>query len=362
MSDIEQRASLEGAIGIKQSDIPSEKFYTKEEIDELLDQKQDTLTEEQMEKIDSSATIREVEELLETKQDTLTEEQLEKINNAITELPIASDTDLGAIRVGSTLSIDENGVLDVLNSGDSELTKDITTNTDVGAIPKGSKIKMGTTFTQLVERLTVAELAPTISFSITKSGNVAYGESYRETLTVNVSNMGTARSIDTIEWYEGNTLKQTDEIGSQSTGSWSYTMPEDTNDNATFKAIVKYTKSDDTQATITKTASISFYYNKFYGAVDTLTPDESTVEALFKTLGTGKGGTYSFNLDDQRIAYAYPTNLGALSSIKDVNGFNLTNSFTRTTVTYTQNGQSIPYYLYILTDSASASGYSVIFA
>ena len=51
-----------------------------------------------------------------------------------------------------------------------------------------------------------------------------------------------------------------------------------------------------------------------------------------------------------------------ITSIKDGNGFSLFDSFTRTEQTYTQAGQSVAYYRYILTDATTVSGYSVVFA
>ncbi len=246
--------------------------------------------------------------------------------------------------------------------GDSSLTTDVTANLAVGAIASGTTLPEGTTFTEFAQKLLITEIAPTIGFSISKSGNVVYGGSYTETLTVNVSSMGTAKKINTIKWYEGNTLKQTDTIDSTVTGSWSYTMDSATTDSTTFKAVVTYTTSADASVDVTKTASINFYYNKFYGGVSDLDPTEATVEALTTALGTAKGGTYSFTVTAGRICYAYPKSLGALTSIKDGNGFSLFDSFTRTEQTYTQNGTSVAYYRYVLTDAATVAGYSVVFA
>lgn len=246
--------------------------------------------------------------------------------------------------------------------GSSELTADVTSNTAVGAIASGTTLAEGTTFTEFVQKLLVSEVAPTISFSLSKSGNVAYGQEYTETLTLAVSNMGSAKKIKTIAWYEGSTLLQTDTIDSTTTGSWTYTMSEATDDTTTFKAIVTYTKSDDTDTTSTKTATISFFYNKFYGGVSDINPSEATVEALTSALATAKGGTYSFTVSAGRICYAYPKSLGALTSIKDGNGFSLFDSFTRTEQTYTQNETEVAYYRYVLTDATTVSGYSVVFA
>lgn len=246
--------------------------------------------------------------------------------------------------------------------GSAELEVAVTGNTTVGAITSGTTLAQGTTFTEFVQKLLIAEVAPTVTFSITKSGNVSYGSSYTETLTLAVTAMGSAKKIKTIAWYEGSTLKQTNTIDSAVAGSWTYTMGTATTDTTTFKAIVTYTKSDDTDTTVTKTASINFYYNKFYGAVSDLDPSEATVEALTTALATGKGGTYSFTVTAGRICYAYPKSLGTLSSIKDSNGFSLFDSFTRTEQNYTQNGTTVTYYRYVLTDTTTVSGYSVTFA
>ena len=147
--------------------------------------------------------------------------------------------------------------------GSGELEYDITSNLTVGALPSGTLLPQGTTFTEFAEKLLITEIAPTISFSISKSGNVVYGSSYTETLTVKATAMGTAKSIDTIEWYQGSTLLQTDTIGSTTTGTWTYTMSTATTSNTTFKCVVKYKKSNSVQTSYTGTASISFFYNKF---------------------------------------------------------------------------------------------------
>lgn len=268
------------------------------------------------------------------------------------------------VQDGDMNPVTSNAVYQAIQGGggDASLASDVTSNVAVGAIPSGTTLERGTSFTEFVQRLLITEVAPTINFSITKSGNVLHGESYTETLTVSVTAMGSSTNIDTIDWYQGNTLLRTDTIDSPTTGSWTYTMSTPTTDTTTFKAIIKYKKSDGTPTSTTKSASINFYYNKFYGSVASLTPSEADVTALTTALGTAKGGTYSFTISAARMAYAYPVSLGALTSIKDGSGFSLFDSFTRTTVTYTQNETSVDYYLYVLTDATTVSGYSVTFA
>lgn len=306
--------------------------------------------------------------------DNLQSGDMDDIVTPLPPVPVTADTleALSDVNIDDTTLADGQAlVYDATNQewvngqgsgGDSSLSSDVTSNLAVGAIASGTTLTEGTTFTEFVQKLLITEIAPTIGFSISKSGNVAAGGSYTETLTVNVSNMGTAKKIKTIEWYEGSTLKQTDTIDSTTTGSWTYTMGTATTSTTTFKAIVKYTKSNDVDDQQTKTASITFYFNKFYGGVSDLNPTEATVEALTSALATAKGGTYSFTVSAGRICYAYPKNLGALTSIKDGNGFSLFDSFTRTEQTYTQAGQSVAYYRYVLTDATTVTSYSVIFA
>lgn len=265
--------------------------------------------------------------------------------------------DLDTTDDASWVEIGEGG-----GGGSAELESSVTANTTVGAIASGTTLPQGTTFTEFAQKLLISEIAPTASMTMTKTGNVAKGDSYNETLSLTVSSMGTAKTIDKIAWYKGSTLLQEDTIGSSTAGTWTYTVADAVTDSATFKAVVTYTKSNDASATMEKTTSISFYYNKFRGVVDTLTPSEATVEALTSALATGKGGTYSFTASNQRICYAYPSSFGALTSIKDGNGFSLFDSFTRTTETYTQAGASVSYYLYVLTSPTTVSSYSVTFA
>ena len=261
----------------------------------------------------------------------------------------------------------------IWNTNDSEFEKvgasvsasigtdsNVTANKTVGAITAGTTIPEGTDLTTFLQKLLIDEIAPTINFSISQSGNKIYGTSYRETLTLTITSLGTATPTS-IDFYSGSTL-----LGSETyvagTNTYTFTMDSDTSSNATFKGVLNYKKSDNNTASINKTASISFFYEKFYGNVSDLEPSEATITALSSAIATAKGGTYAYTFSAQRAAYAYPSTLGTLSSIKDGNGFSLMDSFTRTQVTYTRNGTSVPYYLYVLTDASTVSNYNITFA
>lgn len=159
------------------------------------------------------------------------------------------------------------------------------------------------------------------------------------------------------------------------TANWSYnkTIASQTLNNEslatsiktkTFNAITK-----DTTYTLkailangssrTASASIKFVAASYYGIVNTLTPTATEIKALTKTVKNGKALTYSgINLVDQRTCYAYPKSFGAISNIKDANGFDITASFTKDEI----NIDGITYYIYVLTDTVSIDNGKQIFS
>ena len=268
-----------------------------------------------------------------------------------------TDVDLENLADGQILVWDDTNSKWVNQSGgaggDAELSEAVTANTAAGAIEVGTTLPQGMTFTEFAKALLIAEVDPTINFSISQSGTVPSGSSYTETLTCAVTNMGSATKIKTISWYEGETLKRTDNVNSTIPATWTYTMPTATTDTTTFKAVVTYTNSKGIDVSTEKTATITFGSYKYYGAVSSLTPTEQEIKALTSVAATSKSGKYYYTLDDERTCYAYPKSFGLLTAITDPNGFNLMESMTRSEMTMTFDGQSVDYYLYILTDEVS---------
>lgn len=248
------------------------------------------------------------------------------------------------------------------SSVDAVVDNEVRSNVSVGAISAGGIVFQGTSFSNFVEQLLIAEKAPPFIFKINKSGDVLYGESYTETLTLEAIDLGTAKSITNIKYYANDVLLFEDENQYTTGGGWAYDMVEPTTDTTIFKIVATYQDSNYAIKTATLTKSLNFYYNKFYGVVSSPAPDEATVEALTAELGSSIEETSDFTTIAQYVCYAYPKSLGTLTSIKDQNGFELIDSFTMTEVTYTQNGTSVDYYRYVLTDPATVSNYTITFS
>lgn len=243
-------------------------------------------------------------------------------------------------------------------SGDAFLTEDITSNVLVGAAPANTLFKKDTTFTEFAKKILLKEIAPTITFNATNSGLKEVGTSVSgSTLTTNITSLGTG-TITSIEFYEGSNLLDTKAYVS-GTNSYSFSYTNTITSNTTFKTVVYYTKADGTNSTINQTKSITFVYASYYGAVSTLTPVEADIKLLNKSIKNTKAFTWNnISVTDERFCYAYPKSFGTLTSIKDANNFEYIGSYTMSTIQI----DSIDYYLYVLTDPTTGSGFKQIYS
>lgn len=121
---------------------------------------------------------------------------------------------------------------------------------------------------------------------------------------------------------------------------------------------VPYPDTSIKSGDISSSTSIKAYALSYYGIIDKAEITDNDISSLSSRLATSKSYTYTVSLSEQRIIYMYPQSFGALTSIKDANNFDYINSYTRTTMTY----DSVDYYIYILTDPVTISGFKQIFS
>ena len=117
-----------------------------------------------------------------------------------------------------------------------------------------------------------------------------------------------------------------------------------------------------TKAGKTKTGSTTavFVAASYCGVVaHDFTASESSIKALSKTVKNTKGYTISGQtLNNQKMCYAYPKSLGALTTIKDANNFDYINSYVRSEMQV--SGET--YYVYVLKDATSVSGFKQVYS
>lgn len=256
-------------------------------------------------------------------------------------------------------------VLDLLGGGGA-LSRDITSNVSVGAANSGTLFPNGQTLTEFAETLLLKEIVPTISTTFSGTGVKEIGTSVNgSTMTLKITNTPSASiTINTIEFYVGNTLLDSQPYV-KGTNTYTYTYSNTITTNTTLKAVLTYNGNKKLQGT----GDFQFVYGRFYGTTTYSTIDSTIANTLItsftKNIQNSKALTWNnITLNDERFCYMYPASLGALSSIKDGNGFDQTQGYTRYQVnlTYPTNNQIVSYYVYLLSDSTTGSGFTQIYS
>lgn len=297
------------------------------------------------------------------KQDTnYTKDSLVYLGNKVARVDkdFTSDSDTD-INDAWDNDVDAKNIIALGGSGDASLQKDITANIAAGNIKSGDKLLNGMTFTEFVEKLLIAEIAPTGNMTVNPTDGLKLkGTTVNlNTITANITSLGTCTVTD-IEFYLGNNKKDTQNyVAGTNSYTYTFTPAEAITANTTVKVVIKYTKKDGSTSSLQYSKTYTFVNDCYYGLCSGVPADTDILAMSKTTLKSSKGYTDTFNPSNQRIVYAYPSSLGNLSSIKDQNNFEyLTGSYTKFTTTI--NGET--YNVYYLTDPVTATGLKQVFA
>lgn len=96
----------------------------------------------------------------------------------------------------------------------------------------------------------------------------------------------------------------------------------------------------------------------YYGVVaNDFVTDSENIKQLSSVIQSSNNFTNIFSTSYQKILYAYPSEFGDISSIKDQNQFEIRESFEKKTVII----DNIQYNVYILKDASSVDNYKIYF-
>lgn len=257
-------------------------------------------------------------------------------------------------------------ILDLISAGGGALTRDITSNVTVGAAPAGTKFPKNQDLTSFAETLLLKEITPSISVSFSGTGIKEMGTTVNgTTMVLTINNLPQVKlPINKIDFYIENTV-----VDSQSfvdgKSNYSYTYSNSINTTTTAKVVLTYSGG----RTVQGSGTFAFVYGTFYGATTVSTIDNTIANTLItsfnKTLNTSKSFSWkNITLNDERFCYMYPASFGVLTSIKDGNGFDQTQGYTRyqVNIDYPTNGDTVSYYVYLLNDSTTGSGFTQNYA
>ena len=285
---------------------------------------------------------------------------------SITDVEVNSDNTLTCILSDGTKVTTKNKITVPSGSGSggsSQLSNAITSNVEVGGVPSGTNFAKGTNLEEIIKKMLVKYFPPTATFSITPSTTLKLFGDTIASETLKVVTVKNSSDITEIVFKADSTVLNTLTSGVNNGGTFSYTYTPSTpiDNTITLSVDVK----DGTQ-TVTKSIKITFCYPTYYGIVaDTVTSmGASDIQGLAKRVAVNnKAMTWNgISMGYGKLCYAYPKSLGALTSIKDANNVDYINSYTRTEVTLTENGNSVVYYCYLLTDAAGVSNFKQIYA
>ena len=125
------------------------------------------------------------------------------------------------------------------------------------------------------------------------------------------------------------------------------TLADETVRTATYNTDITTNKTftltaSDGKNNVSKSISYTFVNPYYTGVSSTDTLTETDITALTKKVETKGNKTINYTTKQSYMVFAYPSGYGAIKSIIDQNGFNVTDSFVRSTVTV----NSVEYYVY----------------
>lgn len=220
------------------------------------------------------------------------------------------------------------------------------------------KYSANTPLKDIIKDMLTEKIPPTLTLTLNPS-TLIYDEvsDSINSLTINATVAKKTNPIKKIEYFINNVSVKVNETGVSSGGTFPYIYNTLINDDTVIKVVV----SDDVGLSTTATKTITFIGNSYYGLIDADSgePSAALVKTLNKNLKTTKKFVYSgITTNWAKVCYAYPAELGKLTSIMDkVNNFNYTSSFQLTT----KEIDGISYYIYTLIDPTGADNVELTF-
>ena len=127
------------------------------------------------------------------------------------------------------------------------------------------------------------------------------------------------------------------------------------------KFTVKVTDSDN-KVTQANTGTFSLVYPFYQGVVAAnATVDAAAVKALTKKVETKGNKKWAYTASNQKMVFAYPASYGSLTKIFDANNFDVTGTFTKSTVSIAcADGTSVSYNVYV-NAASTVTGFNMDF-
>ena len=231
-------------------------------------------------------------------------------------------------------------------------TNDQPTLTAHGGIPAGTTFD-NKALAEILGDILYPYVAPSVTCTVTAPGNggtYEYGTNPAIT-SVRVGVTKKSKDITKIEIFNSEDFSAplaTQTEGVKDGGTFNYSISKVLSElvsNLRIRARI----TDASGKTITAdSGAFNVIYPMWYGAIDKdATVNEATVKGATKLVQGKANRSLTFNSDNQRLMIAFPASYGQITNITDPNGFNITDTFTRYTISMRFGDNNIQYFAYV---------------
>ena len=234
----------------------------------------------------------------------------------------------------------------------------VTTQT-VGGLDKGTEIG-GLSIHSILERILLPDIKPEATM-VTNPNKTTYEKGETATIkniTVNIT-LG-SNPIKIVKLFvNGEQVQSQTPLETEGTTSVVFELNKSIN-SSKKEGYYRVVVEDEKGYNITiNSKAINFYYPSYYGITSESTTlnslTESAIKGMTKKVEAKGDKTHTYTTEQQRMIYAYPKSYGELTSIVDMNGFNVTGSFEKKTISINTADGKQDYYVYMNNASTSTN-------
>ena len=271
----------------------------------------------------------------------------------------------------ATMIVEDDNHQFITKAQKEQLTGNITYTNATPIVSAHGGVAVGDTFdnvpiSKVLDKILYPYVAPVVSASAAPSNGGTFEIGVGTTVTSVTANVTKkARTITKVEVFgsDSATALATKTDGVANGGSFSLAFSKELKAAAAngTKFTVKVTDSDN-KVTSANTATFNLVYPFYQGVVAAdATVDAAAVKALTKKVETKGNKKWAYTATNQKMVFAYPASYGNLTKIYDANNFDVTGTFTKSTVNVScADGTSVAYNVYV-NSACTVSGFNMDF-
>lgn len=271
----------------------------------------------------------------------------------------------------ATMIVEDDNHQFITKAQKEQLTGNITYTNATPIVSAHGGVAVGDTFdnvpiSKVLDKILYPYVAPVVSASAAPSNGGTFEIGVGTTVTSVTANVTKkARTITKVEVFgsDSATALATKTDGVANGGSFSLAFSKELKAAAAngTKFTVKVTDSDN-KVTSANTATFNLVYPFYQGVVAAgATVDAAAVKALTKKVETKGNKKWAYTATNQKMVFAYPASYGNLTKIYDANNFDVTGTFTKSTVNVScADGTSVAYNVYV-NSASTVSGFNMDF-